>query len=418
MMDKGAIKNFLLNLFCVFIFLFGSFFLAPVVFAKDSLSSSQKVNLYFFWGKGCPHCEKEKVFLEKLAQKYPALKVNELEVWYNKENQDLLTNVAKKLNANVSGVPFTVIGEEYFVGWYNEEVTGSAIENAVKCAIEKGCRDVVLEIQHQKETCKTPGECATEEERNNLVPQKVKLPFLGEIETKNISLPILSVVLGLLDGFNPCAMWALIFLISLLLGMKDRKRMWILGSAFILASAAVYFLFITAWLNFILFVGIVFWVRILVGLIAFSAGGYNLREFFANKADSCKITGEERRQRIFEKLKLLTKNQKFWLALGGIIILAFLVNFVELVCSAGLPVVFTQILALNNLLRWQYYFYIFIYLFFFMLDDLLVFFGAMITLHLTGVSTKYSHWARLAGGIIMLIIGVLLIFKPEWLMFG
>jgi hypothetical protein len=106
------------------------------------------------------------------------------------------------------------------------------------------------------------------------------------------------------------------------------------------------------------------------------------------------------------------------LALGGIIVLAFLVNLVELVCSAGLPAIYTQILALNNLANWQYYFYIFLYVFFFMVDDLLIFIVAMVTLKMTGLSTRYARYSHLIGGILMIIIGILLIFKPEWLMFG
>ena len=107
-----------------------------------------------------------------------------------------------------------------------------------------------------------------------------------------------------------------------------------------------------------------------------------------------------------------------YLALVGIVVLAFAVNLVELICSAGLPAVYTQVLFLSNLARWQYYFYILFYIFIFMLDDLLIFFIAMTTLRLTGLTTKYSRWSHLIGGILMLIIGLLLIFKPEWLMFG
>jgi hypothetical protein len=151
----------------------------------------------------------------------------------------------------------------------------------------------------------------------------------------------------------------------------------------------------------------------------FGGGGvYNLREYFINKESGCKVTGDEKRQRVFEKLKAITQKQQFWLALGGIIILAGAVNLVELICSAGLPVVFTQILALSNLAKWQYYLYMLLYIFIFMLDDLIVFIVAMVTLKMTGITTKYTRLSHLIGGILMLIIGLLLIFKPEWLMFG
>jgi cytochrome c biogenesis protein CcdA len=224
--------------------------------------------------------------------------------------------------------------------------------------------------------------------------------------------------MGSLDGFNPCAMWALLFLITLLLGMENRKRMWILGIAFIITSALVYFLFMTAWLKLILFIGIIFWIRILIGAIAIGGGSYNLKEYFTNKEGACKVTNNQRRREIFEKLKKITQHQSFYWALGGIILLAFAVNLVELICSAGLPAVYTQILTLSELATWQYYMYLILYILFFMIDDLFVFFVSMKTLQVTGITTKYSRWSHLIGGILMIIIGLLLIFKHEWLMFG
>jgi hypothetical protein len=213
-------------------------------------------------------------------------------------------------------------------------------------------------------------------------------------------------------------MWVLLFLVSLLVGMRDKVRMWTLGSAFIVASAVVYFLFMVAWLNLIIFLGFIIWVRVIIGLVALGGGIYSVREYWTNKEVSCKVTGDKKRQFVFEKLKGLAKNKNFLLALGGIIILAFAVNLVELICSAGLPAVFTQVLALSNLASWQYYLYILIYIFFFMLDDLFVFFVAMITLQITGLTTKYTRYTRLVGGIIMVILGILLIFRPEWLRFS
>ena len=164
--------------------------------------------------------------------------------------------------------------------------------------------------------------------------------------------------------------------------------------------------------------GFIVWVRALIGLLALGGGGYNLKKFFTEKDSGCKVTGSEERQKFFQRLKSTVNENNFWIALIGIIILAFMVNLVELICSAGLPAVYTQVLALNNLTSWQYYLYILLYILFFMLDDLFVFFIAMATLEMTGVTTKYSRYSQLIGGTIMVVIGILLIFKPEWLMFG
>ena len=248
--------------------------------------------------------------------------------------------------------------------------------------------------------------------------ESLTLPIIGTIQTANLSLPLLSVIIGLIDGFNPCAMWTLLFLISLLLSMKDRRRMWILGTVFIITSAFVYFLFLTAWLNFFMILGFVLWVRITVGLVALGAGFYSLRSYYQNKEGGCKVIEGEKRQKAFEKLKKITQERDFLLALFGIILLALAVNVVELVCSAGLPAVYTQILSLSNLSPWQNYTYILIYILFFMIDDLFIFAVAMITLRAVGIQNKYARLSRLIGGILMLIIGTLLLFKPELLMFG
>ena len=393
----------------LFLFIILLSLISNSVLAQENVSD--KVNVYFFWAEGCPHCANEKPFLESLKQKYNNLEVHSLEITKSKENADLLAKVGRELNADVSGVPFTVVGKQYFIGWYDEKTTGAAIEEAVQSAIKNNFSDIVGSLI----THITPNSV---QEKEKTIPEKISLPILGEIETKNISLPIFTVIIGTLDGFNPCAMWILLFLISMLLGMKNRKRMWILGITFIVASAVVYFLFMAAWLNLILFLGFIFWVRLLIALVALAGGSYNLREYFINKDSGCKVTGEEKRQKVFERVKRITHEQKFWLALVGIVILAASVNFVELICSAGLPVIFTQVLALSDLAVWQYYSYMLIYIIFFMLDDLIVFFIAMITLQMTGITTKYTRLSHLIGGILMVIIGILLIFKPELLMFG
>ena len=386
------------------------------VFAQDDISNSDsfnnsnnKADLYFFWANGCPHCSNEKEFLKKLEQKYLDLEVHSLEVTRDKESVDLLKRVGKELNVNISGVPFTVIGEHYFIG-YNEQ-TGISIEEAVQCALQNGCSDKVGSLI----TSTTP---FPEPQKIKTIPEKIELPFIGKLETKNISLPVLTIIIGALDGFNPCAMWVLIFLIGLLLGIKDKKRMWILGSIFIVTSAFVYFLFMSAWLNLILFLGFIVWIRIIIGLVAIIGGGYSLKEYFTNKEAVCKVTSSDKRQKTFSKLKDITQQKKLWLAIAGIIVLAFAVNLVELICSAGLPAVYVQILILTELPTWQYYAYLILYIFVFMLDDLFVFFVAMKTLQIAGITTKYIRAARLIGGIIMLAVGISLIFKPELLMFG
>lgn len=398
-------NKFILVLFLLYFVFFG-FNKVTNVFAQE-----EKITIHFFWGKGCPHCEKEKEFLTQIEKKYDNLEILDYEVWNSQENLNLLKKIGQKLEADISGIPFTVVGENYFSGWLDEKTSGAKLESLIICAKENKCKDVVSEIKNGSES-------EIKNTKNDKLPETITLPFFGAIELKNFSLPVLSIIIGALDGFNPCAMWVLIFLISFLIGMKDKKKMWIFGLVFIGASAFVYFIFMTAWLNLILFLGFIVWIRIIIGLIAIGGGIYNLREYFINKNATCKVADENKKQKIIEKLKHYVYEKNFWLATIGLIMLAFSINLIEAVCSAGLPVVFTQILTLSDLPTWQYYIYILIYVFFFMLDDIIVFALAMYTFRITGLTTKYTRYSHLIGGILMAIIGLLLIFKPEWLMFG
>ncbi|HBM45807.1 MAG: hypothetical protein UT05_C0002G0035 [Parcubacteria group bacterium GW2011_GWF2_38_76] len=393
------------------IFLFSLFLIPGYIFAQENKNI---VNVYFFWGNGCPHCANEKPFLDKIEKENEYVHINRYEVWENKENLDLLINIGKELGVNVSGVPLTLVGDESFVG-YAEGYTSKQIEDRIAYCSTNKCKDSVASLAGL-ETSNGDGEVLASFTKKE-IPESINLPIVGNINIKNFSLPLLTVILGGLDGFNPCAMWTLLFLISLLLGMENKKRMWILGSAFIISSALVYFMFMVAWLNLLLFLGFIVWVRISVGSLALIGGGYNIREYFMSQTAGCKITGSEKRQAVFEKLKKITQENSFWLALVGIVILAFAVNLVELICSAGLPAVYAQVLALSELSSLQYYLYISLYIFVFMLDDLVVFFIAMYTLEMVGITTKYTKWSHLIGGLLMVIIGFLLILRPDLLMF-
>ncbi len=370
------------------------------------------VYLTLFYGDGCPHCAKEEAFLDKLEKEFPNLKVRRLEVWYNQDNIKLMQEVSKELNVRITGVPFTVIGQETISGYLNDETTGQKIRAAVESHSTAGCADLVGDIISQQPS-QGNTQCLPEGS-----PQNITLPFLGEVSIKNWSLPLLTIIVGIIDGFNPCAMWILLFLISLLLGMEDKRKMWTLGSAFIFVSALTYFLFLAAWLNLFLFLGFIAAIRLIIGVVAIASGTYHLKEWWSNRNAACRAINDEKRKKVMDRLRKITEQNVFWLSLLGIMVLAFTVNLVELVCSAGLPAIYTQILSLAKLPPIQYYAYLLLYIIFYMLDDLIVFIIAMTTLQAFGISKKYTHWANLFGGVIILILGILLIFKPGWIMFG
>jgi len=382
--------------------------------AAGAADISRPVTIYLFWTQGCPHCAHEKEFLVRLHRALPDIQIVTFELSGSADNRQLFQQVGALLKADISGVPFTVIGKHYLIGWQDDATTGRSIEAAVEEARRTGAPDIIAPIRAGPRPMAPPAVAP----KTQAVPETLTVPLVGQINLKYLSLGLVTVIIGALDGFNPCAMWVLIFLINLLLGMEDRKKMWILGSAFIVASGAVYFLFMTAWLNLLVFLGLIFWIRIGIGVVALCAGGYNLKEYLTNTTGVCTLSHGDRRQRTMERLKEIIATRKFWLALGGIILLAFMVNLVELICSAGFPVVYLQILSLTPLPFWQYYLYLLLYIVIFMLDDIVIFVVAMLTLQMMGVTTRYKRFSNLIGGILMLAIGVLLIFKPGWLMFG
>lgn len=395
--------------------LFSAFFLC---FANPR----SNLDVYLFYGDGCPHCKKEEKYLKMYEEKYAGLNMHRFEVYFSEENMKLFGRVAESLGADVSGIPFLIIGDEYIVG-FDETVTPGRIESRIEECLTRKCADparrIIFEHSRDMLTDQEAGPAGNETvqpagERERIIT----IPLLGEIDARSVSLPVLTVVMGFLDGFNPCAMWALIFLISLLLGMNDRKRMWILGMAFIAASAFVYFLFMAAWLNLILLFGLVLWIRIGIGILAMLSGTYSIRDALTTRSLECTLAGNEKRQAYREKLKNIISRNSLILSLCGITVLAFMVNLIEIVCSAGFPAIYTQVLSLSHLPSWQYYSYILLYILFFMLDDMFVFVAAMLTFEITGMTTKYARIARLAGGLLMLLIGTLLIFRPQWLMFG
>lgn len=417
-----------------FLIVFAILLLLPVSAKADE----KVINIHLFYGNGCPHCAAEEEFLSDYLKDRTDVKLYKYEIWYDSHNQELLSKVQKEMGTtNKNGVPFTVIGKKTIVG-YADGVTDEQIKDAINYYLNNDYRDYAGEITGKVKKAEvkedtTKDESKTEDKKENKIEkaddtkdsdqtdENVTVPVLGKINAKKVSLPILAVVLGFVDGFNPCAMWILIFLITMLFNMKDRKKMWILGLTFILTSGIVYLMFMLAWLNLATFISKIAFIRLLIAVIALVVGLINVYKYIDSlkkKDEGCDVVDKKDRKKIMEKIISITHEKKFIIALLGIMVLAASVNIIELMCSIGIPLLFTQILAMNNLSTFSYMIYMFIYIFFFLIDDIVIFVISMVTLNVTGLSTKYTKYSHLIGGIIMLIIGLLLIIKPELLMFN
>ncbi len=252
-----------------------------------------------------------------------------------------------------------------------------------------------------------------------VTPQKIKVPFFGSVDISKISLPMLTLIIGILDGFNPCAMWILVILISLLIPLKSRKKIALVGGTFIFAEGLLYFLFMSAWLNIFLGIKFGFLTRILIGIFGIIFGIWRFKDFLTWKPGVCKVVDSSKSQeKIIERMKNVLKPAAVPATILGVILLAFGVNLVEFLCSAGFPVIYTRILALQNLGTIQYYLYLFFYNILYMLDDLIVFGLAFFAFNRFSFSDKYNKYSTLVAGLLIFILGILMIFKPELLTFA
>ena len=391
-------------------------FLIP---SAKALENPNLVNIYFFHSNTCHRCQEEEKLLNNLEKEYSNIKIYKYEI-SEEESGRILAKASSIYDFNVTGVPLTIIGNKVYHG-YSSTNTKEKFKGTIEYFSKYGYLDKLgeflnIELPTYEVNAEDP---KLSEYLDSFGNYKINVPIIGEVETKKLTLPLIAIIIGLLDGFNPCAMWVLLFLISMLIGMKDKKRMWTLGLTFLISSAVVYLFIMLAWLNVAKIVTSIMIVRLIIALIALIGGIINLVSYFKTKNNSgCNVVDDKKRTKIFDKVKRFTSEKNLILAILGVITLAVSVNVVELACSAGLPVMFIEILSLNNLSPIETGAYIFLYMLFFLLDDLIVFTIAMVSLKLTGISTKYSKFTKLIGGLILILIGLLLAIKPEWLMFN
>lgn len=372
-----------------------------------------KQKIYMFYGDGCPHCKAEEEYLDKILkkEKYSNYELEKYEVWYNSENAKKADEVGDILEVPATSIPYLIIGTNVVIGYnssYDYKIT------------------VLLDFYKNKEYQDPAGDYLHNKNTKDLdylhydsTNDEYDVPVLGKIDAKSVSLLLLSIVIGTIDGFNPCAMWILLFLLSLLISNKDRKKMWILGLTFILTSGFIYLCFMLSWLSVAKYTTGIIFVRYLIGVFAIIFGLVNVFRYIKSvkqKDVGCDVTDAKKKRRIMDKIRNILSENKLLLAAIGIALLAVSVNMIELLCSLGLPVMYTEILGLNNLSSFEYGFYIFIYMLFFLIDDLIIFFIAMKTFKVKGISNKYMKYSHLIGGIIMLLIGIIMVVKPNWIM--
>jgi thiol-disulfide isomerase/thioredoxin len=351
------------------------------------------VTVTLYWGEGCPHCEREKVFLAELRKRHPGVIVREFEVWKNRENAAVYQQVLREAGIARAGVPATVVGGSVFMGF--NESTGRAIAEAVaRCELE-GCPDRTARPSQQGGT--------------------IILPLAGELDPSKLSLPLFTVIIAGMDSFNPCAFFVLLFLLSMLVHARSRGRMFLIGGIFVFASGLVYFLFMAAWLNVFLVAGQIAAITLAGGIVALLIGAINVKDFFFFKHGVSLVIPETAKPRLFERMRGLLKAESVAAMTGGAVVLAVTANAYELLCTAGFPMIYTRVLTLRQLSPASYYRYLALYNVVYVVPLAVIVAVVTVTLGARKLTEWQGRQLKLLSGLMMAALGAVLVIEPELL---
>ncbi|MBN2518117.1 MAG: hypothetical protein JXB14_04685 [Candidatus Altiarchaeota archaeon] len=357
----------------------------------------EKVVLMQFWRPGCPHCAQEQDELfPYLMGKYPDLVIRAYDVYNNLSARELYFNLSERLNFNPSSVPATVVGDEYYIGYGALETTGRTIEDMVIKAYAS--------LQRDNETNQTD---ETVEDDSFVVDT----PF-GRVDLREMGVPLSTVVIGLIDGFNPCAFFVLTMLLSLLVYAKSRKRMLIIGLTFVFISGFVYFLFMTAMYSAIKSLNEIKLLAIIGGVIALTMGVINLKDFFFFKKGVSLTISEDKKPKLYKRMRGLLKAESFIALIVGTIVLAFVVNSYELICTAGLPLVYGNLLNAQQVDFLTSIMYLVLYNFFYVIPLLAIVLFFVKSLGGMKMTQEQGELLKAISGFMMLGFGIILITDP------
>ncbi|MCR4284053.1 MAG: glutaredoxin [Parcubacteria group bacterium] len=397
-----------------------SIFLVPYAYSADE---AVKKTIYFFGREDCKYCQLEKSFFEDLKKERNDFNL----IYFNvadKANRDKFNELAEL--KNISKVtPLTFIGGMLIQGFDSKETTGQRMmeilddpsikEIGIDEYIASGGKGSVLESGGSCGSDEDGIFCTVESQEEKFV---FKLPFFGPVDLRSLSLFSLAAILGFVDGFNPCAMGVLIAFLLILLQVGDRKKMWQVAGLFILAESVMYYLILNVWYKTWDFIGLDYIVTPLVALLAVGAGVYFLYKYFKDGSKlTCSVESIESQQKRDSRIKRLVNSPFTIITIFGILAIAFSVNIIEFACSIGIPQAFTKILEINNFGFFKVQGYTLVYIFTYMIDDIIVFALALYGFGKIHASYKYSRLSGLIGGVLMLILGFLLLFFPQALIF-
>lgn len=368
-----------------------------------------RADVELFAREGCPRCADAKVYLDALRRERPTLTIREDDVAKDPEARKRLESIANSLGQTAVSVPSFYVRGALVVGFGSRETTGKRIEALLDGkSAEAGSgaeADGVCAVEPDTS-------CAPEEHKK---PDIIDVPLFGKLSVRALGLPAFTVAIGLVDGFNPCAMWVLLFLLSFLVTLHSRAKMLLIAGVFVVVSGLAYFAFMAAWLNVFLLVGFTRAAQVVLGIVALFVGSVHVKDFFAFKKGISFSIPESAKPTIYARMRAVVRAENMLLALASATVLAVLVNVVELLCTAGLPALYTQILVAQKLPAWKHYAYLGLYNVAYMADDIAMVTIAVVTLSRKKLDEKGGRALKLVSGAVMVLLGVLLLVKPEWL---
>ena len=383
-------------------------FLLRLLIVAFSLSSvciaSETADIEVFVRQGCPHCAKAEVFLQTLQQEQPALKIVIHDVSQEPTALDLLQELAKSQGIKAVRVPAFQIRGQLLVGYTDETSSGQLIRDVLAQT------PVIPKTQNSAGSCEADEQALSCEANPTPPPQTFAVDFLGhKISLEEVGLPLFTITMGLLDGFNPCSLWVLLLVISLLAPMNNRPRMLAIAGTFVAVEGIAYFVFMAAWLNLFLLIGLSRISEVAIALIALIAGMINLKDFWRFGWGVSLSIPDAAKPAIYTRIRNILQAKNMTAAIIGAIVLAVLVQIVEFMCTSGFPALYTRILTLKQLDNVSYYSYLLLYNLAYMLDDLIVLSVGVITLSQHRLQEKEGRWLKLISGLTMVGLGIYLL---------
>ena len=366
----------------------------------------REVVLYFFWLEGCGTCEQAKPRLGRLKEKYPQLQVEKKELSSDPENRKLLTKLGEEYGKKIQGVPATFVGDEVWIGYTNK--IGDEIEKKIQYCIENPCRNPVKLLEGDTQPGTTAGSG-----KNSPGRQVIDFPFIGPIDLSSMSIYLATGLIAFVDGFNPCSLWVLTFLLGLLIYTKSRKRIVLVGLTFLTVTAVAYGLFILGLFSMFQFIGKLLWIRVLVAVFAVSFGLVNVKDYFWFQEGLSLTIPETYKLEIGDKArKLIDKGKTLPAVMAATALMALGVTLVELPCTAGFPVIWTGILSARDLSGPVFVGLFLGYMVIYLFDELLVFGTVAVTLESSRIREEHGKVLKLVGGTLMLTLGTSFLFAP------